>query len=222
MQTKGKGLSKLAREATKTAQVRRGRDLLDEIRQKSQNVERDLFDIGEALVEIQKKELFLPLGYTTFDEMLATEDVMGRSQAYKMMAVVRAFPRRVRSSLGMEKSYALVRYAHATAPEESPMSLLTTGVHIDGKKMSVDGLSVRDLNREVRRTRLSRDNARRDNPRKSARLLTERGAKALSALLSERVTAKPVKVPEGWAVQVTMSVGALDTLAKLTSSKQTG
>ena len=43
-------------EATETAQVRRARDLLDEIRQKSLDVERDLLDIGDPVgrLELQR------------------------------------------------------------------------------------------------------------------------------------------------------------------------
>ncbi|MEO7113506.1 MAG: hypothetical protein ABI183_23915 [Polyangiaceae bacterium] len=197
-----------------TVALRRGRQLVEEILRKKQRIAEDFYDVGSALSELEKKQLWRALGHESFAEMLDARRLLARSQAFKLMAIARALPRRAALSMGTEKSYALVRYAAATAEIDSPASLLASGIRIGGRKKSVDDISANELVRETQRTRTNRDNARRDPARTSARELATAGARSLSKTLGERVDVKPTRVPQGWAVVVTMSIGAFTDLVR--------
>lgn len=194
--------------------LRRGRELVEEILRKKQRIAEDFYDVGSALAELEKKQLWRALGHESFADMLDARRLLARSQAFKLMAIARALPRRAALSMGTEKSYALVRYAAATAEVDSPASLLASGIRIDGRKKAVGDVSANELTRETQRTRTNRDNGRRDPARASARELAAAGARSLSKTLGESVQVKPARVPEGWAVVVTMSIGGLTDLVR--------
>ena len=61
---------------TTLASRRRCEELLDEIARKKTFISEAFVDIGVALVEIEKKELFKTLGYTTFGELLTERGVI--------------------------------------------------------------------------------------------------------------------------------------------------
>jgi hypothetical protein len=206
--------SRLAIDASTTAAQRHGQELIASVRENKRRAAEAFFDMGAALLELEKKALWKALGHESFAAMLAENNLLSRTQAFKLMAIARGLPRRAALELGPEKSYALVRYAHATAAVDSPASLLTSGVHVDGQRRSVDDVSVRELQRASRHTHQNRTNARRDPARKSARELCASGAAVLSRVLGERVRAEPNRVKEGWGVTITMSIGAWEELRK--------
>jgi hypothetical protein len=198
-----------------TAAVRRALDLVDEILRKKAQVGMLFFEIGLALVELEKKALWKALGHASFAAMLGDRGLMARSQAFKLMAIARELPQRVALALGTEKSYALVRYAHATAAADTPASLLSTGVVvIGGERRTVDVTSASDIRREAARILRNRRNARKSPERKSARELALLGQGALSKTLGERVKVAAKQVSKGWIVTIEMSVGALEELRR--------
>lgn len=133
--------------ATKTAgaAARRAEVLLDLIARRKARILEDFYDLGAALRELLDKKLYAALGYASFDELLAKRDVIGRTQAYKLMAVVRELPRERAVEIGQERAYALVAVAAATPEPDTAGSILTTGVKVRGKKKDVSKLSKRDL-----------------------------------------------------------------------------
>ncbi len=198
----------------KGAAVRRGEELCDAVATNKVIAAKAFYEIGAALLELDKKELWRALGHASFTNMLEERDLVRRSQAFKFMRVARHFAPHTARVLGVEKSDAIVKYAEATAALDSPSALLETGITIDGEVHPIDALSAREILREARKTRQNRKNARRDPARKSALMLSRAAAKALSDLLGERVTAKPRHVGGSWRVTLTLSMAGVEQLQR--------
>ena len=97
--------------AAKAAARRKAERLLADIATRKARITSDFYAIGAALDVIMRERLYAALGHASFDEMLAERKVMGRTQAYKLLAVVRALPKRKATDLGLEKASALAQLA---------------------------------------------------------------------------------------------------------------
>src|SRR5688572_5563839 len=95
------------------ANRKRAESLLAEIARRLPGIAEHFYDIGKALLEIQKKKLFLALGYSSFSEMLAARNVMSPTQANKLIRIVSTLPRDKALSVGSEKAGLLVGYSEA-------------------------------------------------------------------------------------------------------------
>lgn len=124
------------------AAAKHAEELLTLIKRRIARITEDFFDIGRALKELRDKKLYVALGYASFDKMLAAREIIGATQAYKLIKVIEAFPDREEAlGVGVEKGFALVSYAAATPATDFPSVLARSGLH--GKK--IDELSVRDI-----------------------------------------------------------------------------
>lgn len=205
-----------------SAAVRRGEELCDAVATNKLIVAKAFYEIGTALLELEKKQLWKALGHESFAAMLEERDLVGRSQAYKFMRVARSFAPHVARQLGVEKSDAIVRYAEATAKLDDASTILERGIAIDGEVQPIEKLSARDILREVRRTRQNRENARRDPARKSALALSHAAARSLSLALGETVKAKPHRRGTRWDVALTLSVAGMEELQRLVAQASRG
>jgi hypothetical protein len=127
----------------------RAESLIALILRRKQRITEDFFEIGEALREISRKKLFVPIGYESFDELLAKRGLMGPTQARKLIAIVDAYTRDQALALGLEKAFAVITYAAATPAREVPQLVLATG--IGGK--SVDALTAREITQRAEKIR---------------------------------------------------------------------
>jgi hypothetical protein len=141
----------VARGRAPYADTTRAEALLAEIQQKKQLVAETFIDIGLALVELDEKKLWASLGYASLSKMLRARAVMGRSQAFKLMAVVRALPRRDALALGPEKAYALVRYASAPSVKERVTDIVDRGMLVRGRRRPLDEMTAREIARAAQR-----------------------------------------------------------------------
>ena len=178
----GKALARMAVEA-KGAVARhaaRAAELLALIARRMQRIEEDFFDIGAALKELKEKKLFVALGDPTFDAMLAKRVPIGRSQAYKLMAIAEKVTRDQAIELGEEKAYAIARLVATTPEADTVASVLDKGVRVGNKKRSAQHMSRREIE-AVKRTVASAskkpDPAERD---------AKRAARAVQADLRRR------------------------------------
>ncbi len=138
------------------ASVRRAEDLIETIARHFPRIREEFYDIGMALRELMDKELYRALGYASFEEMLAKRNVLGKTQAYKLLAVVRNLPRKEALGVGQEKAYALTALAKATPSMDTACALLSKGITLGTKAKDVSKLSRREieaLTKEVRRPR---------------------------------------------------------------------
>jgi hypothetical protein len=180
--------------------VRRAEELLAEIQRKKDLVAESFVDIGEALLELDKKKLWAALGYSSLSHLLSARNVMGRSQAFKLMAVVRSLPRRQALALGAEKAYALIRYAHASPTLERPTDVLAHGIVIDGKRKPIAELTARDIVRQAQETAEAK--ATRSDPERKA---AHKAAATVQRALAKRgvhATVSAVRVSGTWLLDV--------------------
>jgi hypothetical protein len=202
-----------ATEVTMTAAKRRGQDLLDEIARKLTFIGEAFVDIGEALVELEKKKLWAALGHASFNALLIERKIMGRSQAFRLMAIARTIPRRDALLLGPDKAYAIVQYANATAAVDSVPQLLVKGVRVEGKLRDVHDVSAGEIRSEASRTRINRNSARKDPARHAALQLAKDAVRGLSRRgIRARVAVHRTK--DGWEAQVTMPIAGLEMLVR--------
>ena len=167
------GISALARVAAekKAAALKRKKARAEALialilRRKARIVD-DFYDIGEALRVILREKLYESLGYASFEALLTARELLGISQATKLIAVVEQVPREQAVRLGSEKAYALVSYAGATPAADSPASLVADDARIDGKPVSSS--SSRDLLAATRKVRAAVRDARPATPGATAR-----------------------------------------------------
>ena len=142
-------VGKLARKAQAAsdkqaeAKRRRAQALLALVQRRKQRITEDFYDIGEALRELLRKELYKALGFASFDELVVTHELMSGEQARKLIMLVEHMPREEALQLGQEKAYALVAYTLATPEADVPAELVRTDAKLGDKPVSK--ASVRDL-----------------------------------------------------------------------------
>jgi hypothetical protein len=177
----------------------RANELLDLIQRRVGRIQEDFFDIGTALRELKDKKLFVSLGFRTFDAMLKKRSPVGRSQAYKLMAIVGKVTRNQAIELGEEKAYAIARLVATTAEPDTVASVLEKGVVIGKKRQKPATMSRREID-AAKRTLV--EQTKKPDPEARA---AERAAREARALLhgrgakEARVEAKKVK-GQWWAV----------------------
>jgi hypothetical protein len=134
-----------------TRQAARAAELFAVIARRLKRIEEDFFDIGAALKELKEKKLFAAVGYRTFDQMLAERVPIGRSQAYKLIAIVERVGRDHAIELGEEKAYAIARLVAVTPEADTVASVLEDGVRVGTQRLPARTMSRRELD-AARRT----------------------------------------------------------------------
>ncbi|WP_437310232.1 hypothetical protein [Sorangium sp. So ce388] len=171
-------LARVRAEATKggAAAEKRAQALLELIERRKARIAEDFYEIGEALRELQRKKLYLALGHASFGEMLKARNLMGLTQAKKLIGVVAALPRDRALALGPEKAYALTRYTAATPEVDTPAWLLDQGATVAGK--SLEEISVRELAAEAGKVRAQAAGPKRRDPEEQRARSAARAAQA--------------------------------------------
>ena len=128
------------------------------------------WEVGEKLRRVSDERVYTQLGYATFREYLDGELSVSARQAFKMVAIVRAYVRDDAEAIGFERGAALITYARAHGSAVDPGQLVRDDAAIGDKPISA--CSVRDLRAaamEARRQRLlsrSRSQAARSEARR--------------------------------------------------------
>ena len=144
------GLGKRAVKASSAA-ARRVEDLVDLVRRRLSHIAEDFYDMGVALRELASPKLYTAVGCTSFEELLGKYRLGSHTQAYRAMAVVKAFPNRDEAiALGFEKCAAVLSYASATKKPDVARAITESG-KLGGKSLAT--LSVRDIDKETSRVR---------------------------------------------------------------------
>lgn len=138
-----------ARLAT-SVKLKRAQSLLDLIARRMQRIKEDFFEIGVALRELEDKKLFAALGYDTFDAMLEARSPIGRSQAYKLIAIVKHVTREQALELGAEKAYALSRFVRATPEADTVASVIDGEIRVGRAKRAISEMSRREIEAATR------------------------------------------------------------------------
>lgn len=210
--TVARATKKLAKD-TSSAASRRAEALLELIARRKQTITEAFYDIGEALREILKKKLYGALGFASFEKLLTARKVIAASTAYQLIDVVDSLPRDKALSLGAEKSYALARFAAATAESDPPSTLVDEGVPIGprGKRIPATKVSVRELEEATRKVR-AKKHAKRDVEASAADARAHAAAKKLAKQHGIEVKADARKRGKVWWAVVELPLDALEKL----------
>jgi hypothetical protein len=166
-------------------------------------VAEEFYGMGVELRELARPEMHRVLGYKSFGELLEGRRIINRMTALRLISVVEAFPPGLATKLGLEKAYALVRYAEATPAPDFAKVLALQDVVVGGKRISE--ASVRDIVAETKKIRGEGVPDARDPAAREAR----GAAKALQAALrkggAKGVTARRAWERGAWKVRVELS-----------------
>jgi len=200
------------------AGARRVEDLVDLVRRRLSHIAEDFYDMGVALRELASPKLYTAVGCTSFEQLLAKYKLGSHTQAYRAMAVVKAFPNRDEAiALGFEKCAAILSYASATKKPDVARGITEAG-KLAGKPLSE--LSVRDIDKETSRVRKIQ---RAKGPPTEREVRASRAARELKRWLGTH-HARPATIDvhedhrELW-VDVRFSLATLEAMLGLTKRK---
>ncbi len=103
------------------------------IKSKKDEIARDFYLIGQALVALEDKAVIAALGHTSFGQLCDVELQMSAAQAARLMNVVKSFSKRDAEKLTAAKATAIIDLAAAIGGKTTPKGLLSRGtVHVPG------------------------------------------------------------------------------------------
>lgn len=143
--------AKAAKRASEKENRRRCEELLALITRKKNEIVEAFYDIGDALREILRKQLYQSLKFVSFDELLKERKVMSATRAYKLMKIVEKVPRDTALLLGQEKAFAMVLYTEATPEKDSVDELLKSNAVVG--EVPVKKASVREVEKATKSVR---------------------------------------------------------------------
>lgn len=192
------------------ANRKRAEGLLAEIARRLISIAEHFYDIGQALRELQKKKLFLALGYSSFAEMLTARNVMSPTQANKLIRIVSTLPRDKALAVGSEKAGLLAGYAEATPEPDTPEWLLDKGTLPSGKPVAK--ASTRELASALKAVR-SKSSPKAKSPEEaSARASARKAQASLRKRGAKGATAEAVKKAGQWWIRVELPADASELL----------
>lgn len=127
------------------------RDLIDSIQHFEASSATNSYSLGMCLRELSRPERYRDeLGFATFEELLVKRELPSRMTAFKLVSVVSTFSEvEVTEVGGLEKSYALIRYAKRQGIADAKRFASPTARLLGS---TVGKLSVRDINGALRTT----------------------------------------------------------------------
>ena len=180
-----------------SASAKRARVLISLVKRRLGRIVEDFYEIGQALRELYRNELWKEMGYASFREMIEATGIKGTSQAFKLIAVVEQMSREQAIDLGAERAYALTRLVEATPEPDSVPLLLESGVIVSKrgakkpKKVPATELTVAELTQMTRdqpgkpkRKENAEERAARSRGRKAQATVRKRGASQAKIELS--------------------------------------
>jgi len=193
------------------AQKKRLESLLETIERRKARIVEDFYDIGVAFKEIIDKKLFLQAGYASFGELVDARKIMGKSQAYKLIAIARSVSREKAIEVGSEKAYELVRLTEETPEPDTVDDVLSAGLRgpKDRRRVDLNKLSSRDIakkRREIAKAKAKPSEGERDAGRAA------RAAQASLRKAGVKATVVARKDAKGWSAVVTLPLGKLAAL----------
>lgn len=193
------------------AQRRRLESLLETIERRKARIVEDFYDIGVALKEIVDKKLYLQAGVASFGELLDARKVMGKSQAYKLVAIARSVSREKAIAVGSERAYELVRLTEETPEPDTVDDVLETGVRgpKDRRRVDLTKLSSRDIAKK--RKEIAKANTKPSEDERAA----ARAARTAQAALRRaglEISVVPRRVDKAWGAVVTVSIEGLEAI----------
>jgi len=200
--------------AKKERDASRAEELLALIERRKVTIAEDFYDIGAALRELAQDKLYAALGLRSFEELLAKRGVMGRTQAFKLIEVVKTFSRGQALALGQEKAYALIRYTAATPADDDPREIASSGKLGRRSLAAMGRRDVEDAVRDVRTRVRGSAKAKVSPEERAANAAARTWQAALRASGAKKATAKARKVEGAWCVEARVAVDAVSRIVR--------
>jgi hypothetical protein len=176
----------------------------------------EFFRMGNALIGLLDKKLYVPLGHATFAAMLAERRLVSQPTASRLIAVCRNVPRETALQLGPERAFEWLQLlrvqAGPDAADEDVQELAGAAPEVKGKPVAE--MSTREI-ADLRRRLLERRAAGRADP---AGPEAHRVARALGQHLEHagaedaRVVARYAR--SGWRIRIDLAVPAAQIVLK--------
>jgi hypothetical protein len=131
-----------------------GERLVREVLVRREHVTANFYAMGLALRELSRPERYRDeLGFQTFEDLVEQRYLTSKMTAAKLIAVASTFPEDQAVQLGVEKGYALIRYASIEHDARYAVVMFEKNEKIGGEPVLV--ASVRDINEAAKRKRES-------------------------------------------------------------------
>lgn len=190
--------------------IERAAALLASIARRKARIAEDFYGLGEELRELRDKELYRKVyGFATWDEFLEKRAVYSPTQARKLIAIVRGLSKKRALELGVEKAYAAVSLAKATAAKDSADEIFDEGHKVGSKRpkdATVDDLeaAAKGARKSAKKLASEKIVTAAERERKKRR---DAGIKALRAkLASARIPANPEAKRDGVVIALSWAV----------------
>jgi len=200
-------------------QVPSGREYAERLVQsvigRKARIAEQFYAMGVELGELARPQCYRALGFGSFVELIEGRKVVSRMTALRLMSVAEAFPRELAVELGLDKAYALVRYAEATPVADVARVLAERDAIVGGK--GVREASTREIEAETKRIRSGgKVRNTKDPAAVEARGAAREIQKALRKVGRGKTTARAVWEHGEWWVRIEMAaVEARTIVAKI-------
>ena len=145
----------------KAAVAKKGHAMIALVKAKKDEIARDFYVIGKALVWLHDQSVASALGHSSFAELCDVELQMSSAQAQRLMNVVKSFPKRTAEELTAAKATAIIDLAGALGGKTTPKGLLERGtVHVPGVgALDVKSADAATIDRAAKAARAKRRHA---------------------------------------------------------------
>lgn len=203
--------AKAAKDRALADKKRKCDELIALIERRQTRILEDFYDIGEALRTILRDKLYEAHGAKSFADFLDTRDLIPRTTAMRLIAIVDHVPRTQALRLGQEKSYALIAYTEATPEPDTPAALAKTDAKVGKKPLSKT--SVREVIEATKTTRRTHQKKKPQTPAQRAQAQRERTAlDKLRTHLKNAGIPRPKLEPTKTGIRADLSFTDIDKL----------
>ena len=176
-------------------------ELLALVQRRQTEIVEAFYDIGDALEEITRKELYRTDGCASFDAWLKKHKLMSDVQARKFITISLGMSRENALTAGPERAYELVRLAAEDPEINSADALTRADAKIAGKL--VREMSVDDLAAHRRGVRKKTGEQPAENPKRRAQdLVASELQQRLRKAGATGATARAIHTAKHWVVEI--------------------
>jgi hypothetical protein len=155
--------------------------LIEELHQIKARVGAEAYRVGVILRELAAPEMVAALGCATFNDVLEEHRIATRISAFRSMAIAEAYTEDEAAELGVEKGYALIRYAKAMGDKTAPAMILRNDVKVGGTLVrDHTAASLTDVIVRARTRMREREEAESDTAQDANRAVRKLGPKLRS------------------------------------------
>jgi hypothetical protein len=137
-----------------TAAARKAESLIALIERRKERIAEDYWDIGAALLELQKKKLYAAIGYRSMEQLVVMRKIVSWTMCKQLVEIAGSMDRDDAVAIGSsEKAYYLARYVDRTPAIDTVKAFVASGVPINRRTRPINEVSAADLRAATKRVR---------------------------------------------------------------------